>query len=69
MVTRMEHVPTGAVNGAIAWAFAVGDRVKIRLVNVRESDHPMAHCHIAEHARRGRRFSIAVARHFEAGAG
>jgi FtsP/CotA-like multicopper oxidase with cupredoxin domain len=34
---------TGAENGAITWAFAVGDRVKIRLVNEMESDHPMHH--------------------------
>jgi FtsP/CotA-like multicopper oxidase with cupredoxin domain len=32
-----------AVNGAINWAFTVGDRVKIRLVNEMESDHPMHH--------------------------
>ena len=34
---------TGAENGAITWAFMVGDRVKIRLVNEMESDHPMHH--------------------------
>ena len=34
---------TGAENGAISWAFTVGDRVKIRLVNEMESDHPMHH--------------------------
>ena len=34
---------SGAENGAIAWAFTVGDRVKIRLVNEMESDHPMHH--------------------------
>jgi FtsP/CotA-like multicopper oxidase with cupredoxin domain len=34
---------SGAVNGAINWAFTVGDRVKIRLVNEMESDHPMHH--------------------------
>jgi FtsP/CotA-like multicopper oxidase with cupredoxin domain len=34
---------TGAVNGTIRWAFQVGDRVKIRLVNEMESDHPMHH--------------------------
>ena len=33
----------GAENGAITWAFTVGDRVKIRLVNEMESDHPMHH--------------------------
>jgi FtsP/CotA-like multicopper oxidase with cupredoxin domain len=34
---------TGAENGAITWAFTVGDRVKIRLVNEMASDHPMHH--------------------------
>ena len=34
---------SGAENGAITWAFMVGDRVKIRLVNEMESDHPMHH--------------------------
>jgi FtsP/CotA-like multicopper oxidase with cupredoxin domain len=34
---------TGAENGAITWTFTVGDRVKIRLVNEMESDHPMHH--------------------------
>jgi FtsP/CotA-like multicopper oxidase with cupredoxin domain len=34
---------TGAENGAITWAFTVGDRVKIRLVNEMGSDHPMHH--------------------------
>jgi FtsP/CotA-like multicopper oxidase with cupredoxin domain len=33
----------GAENGAITWDFTVGDRVKIRLVNEMESDHPMHH--------------------------
>ncbi len=34
---------SGSENGAIKWAFTVGDRVKIRLVNEMESDHPMHH--------------------------
>jgi FtsP/CotA-like multicopper oxidase with cupredoxin domain len=34
---------TGDVNGAIDWSFTVGDRVKIRLVNEMDSDHPMHH--------------------------
>jgi FtsP/CotA-like multicopper oxidase with cupredoxin domain len=34
---------TGAENLAIAWQFKVGDRVKIRLVNEMDSDHPMHH--------------------------
>jgi FtsP/CotA-like multicopper oxidase with cupredoxin domain len=34
---------TSAVNHAIDWRFRVGDRVKLRLVNEMESDHPMHH--------------------------
>jgi FtsP/CotA-like multicopper oxidase with cupredoxin domain len=34
---------TGEVNAAIDWQFTVGDRVKIRLVNEMDSDHPMHH--------------------------
>ena len=34
---------TGAENHAIDWRFRVGDRVKIRLVNEMDSDHPMHH--------------------------
>ncbi|MDI3339662.1 MAG: multicopper oxidase domain-containing protein [Sphaerobacter sp.] len=34
---------TGATNHAIDWRFRVGDRVKIRLVNELDSDHPMHH--------------------------
>jgi FtsP/CotA-like multicopper oxidase with cupredoxin domain len=34
---------TGAENAAIDWRFTVGDRVKIRLVNEMDSDHPMHH--------------------------
>jgi FtsP/CotA-like multicopper oxidase with cupredoxin domain len=34
---------TGKRNGAIEWAFTVGDRAKIRLVNEMDSDHPMHH--------------------------
>ena len=43
MVWKLVDRQTGAENGAIAWAFTVGDRVKIRLVNEMESDHPMHH--------------------------
>jgi FtsP/CotA-like multicopper oxidase with cupredoxin domain len=32
-----------AENHAISWAFTVGDRVKIRLINEMDSDHPMNH--------------------------
>jgi FtsP/CotA-like multicopper oxidase with cupredoxin domain len=34
---------TGAINMGIDWRFRVGDRVKIRLVNELDSDHPMPH--------------------------
>jgi FtsP/CotA-like multicopper oxidase with cupredoxin domain len=34
---------TGARNHAIDWHFRVGDRVKIRLLNEMDSDHPMHH--------------------------
>src|SRR4051794_3611682 len=34
---------TGVDDEAIAWQFRVGERVKIRLVNEMDSDHPMHH--------------------------
>jgi FtsP/CotA-like multicopper oxidase with cupredoxin domain len=34
---------TGAENAQIDWRFRVGDRVKVRLVNELDSDHPMPH--------------------------
>ena len=34
---------SGAEGAAIDWRFGVGDRVKIRLVNEMDSDHPMHH--------------------------
>ncbi|MDQ3874208.1 MAG: multicopper oxidase family protein, partial [Actinomycetota bacterium] len=34
---------TGAAGAAIDWEFHVGDRVKLRLVNEMDSDHPMHH--------------------------
>jgi FtsP/CotA-like multicopper oxidase with cupredoxin domain len=34
---------TGAEGASIDWRFRVGDRVKIRLVNEMDSDHPMYH--------------------------
>jgi FtsP/CotA-like multicopper oxidase with cupredoxin domain len=34
---------SGADSPAIDWQFTVGERVKIRLVNEMESDHPMHH--------------------------
>jgi FtsP/CotA-like multicopper oxidase with cupredoxin domain len=33
----------GAANAAPDWRFTVGDRVKIRLINEMDSDHPMHH--------------------------
>jgi FtsP/CotA-like multicopper oxidase with cupredoxin domain len=33
----------GVNNPAIDWRFSVGQRVKIRLINEMESDHPMHH--------------------------
>jgi FtsP/CotA-like multicopper oxidase with cupredoxin domain len=43
MIWQVVDRETGAVNGAISWSFTVGDRVKIRLVNEMDSDHPMHH--------------------------
>jgi FtsP/CotA-like multicopper oxidase with cupredoxin domain len=43
MIWKLIDRQTGAENGAISWTFKVGDRVKIRLVNEMESDHPMHH--------------------------
>jgi len=43
MIWQLVDRETGAVNHAIDWKFTVGDRVKIRLVNEQEQDHPMHH--------------------------
>jgi hypothetical protein len=43
MIWRLIDHRTGAANHGINWKFTVGDRVKIRLVNEMESDHPMHH--------------------------
>ena len=43
MIWKLIDRENGAENGAISWSFRVGDRVKIRLVNEMESDHPMHH--------------------------
>jgi FtsP/CotA-like multicopper oxidase with cupredoxin domain len=43
MIWQLIDRGTGAVNGDISWSFTVGDRVKIRLVNEMDSDHPMHH--------------------------
>jgi hypothetical protein len=43
MIWQLIDRQTGAVNGNISWSFTVGDRVKIRLVNEMDADHPMHH--------------------------
>jgi FtsP/CotA-like multicopper oxidase with cupredoxin domain len=44
MIWKVIDRQTGDENASIKWAFAVGDRVKIRLVNeVEGSEHPMHH--------------------------
>jgi FtsP/CotA-like multicopper oxidase with cupredoxin domain len=43
MIWKIIDKETGAENHAISWAFTQGDRVKIRLVNEMDSDHPMHH--------------------------
>src|SRR5215210_4307330 len=43
MIWKLVDRETGAENHAISWAFTVGERVKIRLVNEMDSDHPMHH--------------------------
>jgi FtsP/CotA-like multicopper oxidase with cupredoxin domain len=43
MIWKLVDRDTGRDNWEIDWAFQVGDRVKIRLVNDMEQDHPMHH--------------------------
>src|SRR5919112_56350 len=43
MIWKLIDRKSGAENHAISWAFTVGDRVKIRLINEMDSDHPMNH--------------------------
>lgn len=43
MIWKLIDRETDAENRAISWAFKVGQRVKIRLVNEMDSDHPMHH--------------------------
>jgi FtsP/CotA-like multicopper oxidase with cupredoxin domain len=43
MIWQLVDQETGAENHAIEWAFTVGDRVKIRLLNEMDQDHPMHH--------------------------
>ena len=40
---KLVDVETGAENAQIDWTFRVGDKVKLRLVNEMDSDHPMPH--------------------------
>jgi FtsP/CotA-like multicopper oxidase with cupredoxin domain len=43
MIWKLVDLDTGRENGEIEWAFTVGERVKIRLVNDMDQDHPMHH--------------------------
>jgi FtsP/CotA-like multicopper oxidase with cupredoxin domain len=43
MLWKLVDADTGKVNHDIDWTFRVGDRVKLRLVNTMDSDHPMHH--------------------------
>ena len=43
IIWKLVDRETGAENHAISWAFTVGERVKIRLINEMDSDHPMHH--------------------------
>jgi FtsP/CotA-like multicopper oxidase with cupredoxin domain len=43
MIWQLVDKETGAENAGITWAFRVGDRVKIRLANEMDQDHPMHH--------------------------
>ena len=43
MIWQLVDPETGAENAAITWAFRVGDRIKIRLANEMDQDHPMHH--------------------------
>jgi FtsP/CotA-like multicopper oxidase with cupredoxin domain len=43
MIWKLVDRDTGKENWEIEWGFRVGDRVKIRLVNDMEQDHPMHH--------------------------
>jgi FtsP/CotA-like multicopper oxidase with cupredoxin domain len=43
MIWKLVDRETGLENRAIDWSLRVGDRVKVRLVNTMDSDHPMHH--------------------------
>jgi FtsP/CotA-like multicopper oxidase with cupredoxin domain len=43
MIWQLIDKETGAENAGITWAFRVGDRIKIRLSNEMDQEHPMHH--------------------------
>ncbi len=43
MIWQVVDQASGAANHEIGWAFRVGDRVKIRIANEMDQDHPMPH--------------------------
>jgi FtsP/CotA-like multicopper oxidase with cupredoxin domain len=43
MIWQLVDPESGAANQEITWAFRVGDRVKMRLLNEMDQDHPMPH--------------------------
>jgi FtsP/CotA-like multicopper oxidase with cupredoxin domain len=43
MIWQLVDRETGAENAAITWALRVGDRIKIRLANEMDQEHPMHH--------------------------
>ena len=43
MFWKLVDGSTGAANHGIDWSFTVGDKVKVRIVNAADSDHPMQH--------------------------
>ena len=43
MIWQLIDKETGAENAGITWAFRVGDRIKIRLANEMDQEHPMHH--------------------------
>ena len=43
MIWQLIDQESGAENAGITWAFRVGDRIKIRLANEMDQEHPMHH--------------------------
>ncbi len=43
MIWQLVDRESGAENADITWAFRVGDRIKIRLANEMDQEHPMHH--------------------------